>query len=80
MSRHYRRTVPKVASLLCAVLALTATAAFAAPSNGTRANIYVDGSYHSVTNGISNYDGFDQFRDASGQPLPGWEQELRSPG
>jgi hypothetical protein len=42
-------------------------------------NIQVSGSYHSVTNGIPNYDGFDRFRDANGQPLPGWEQELSSP-
>jgi hypothetical protein len=43
-------------------------------------NIQVNGSYHSVTNGIPNYDGFDRFRDANGQPLPGWEEELSSPG
>jgi hypothetical protein len=43
-------------------------------------NIHVNGSYHSVTNGIPDYDGFDRFRDANGSPLPGWEQQLRSPG
>jgi hypothetical protein len=43
-------------------------------------NINVNGSYHSVTNGIPDYDGFDRFRDANGNPLPGWEQQLRSPG
>ena len=43
-------------------------------------NIHVNGSYHSVTNGIPDYDGFDRFRDANGNPLPGWEQQLRSPG
>ena len=40
----------------------------------------VDGRYHSVTNGIPNYDGFDRFRDQNGQPLPGWRQQLSSPG
>ena len=40
----------------------------------------VDGRYHSVTNGIANYDGFDRFRDLDGQPLPGWQQQLSSPG
>jgi hypothetical protein len=43
-------------------------------------HIHVNGSYHSVTNGIPNYDGFDRFRDANGRPLPGWEQELSSRG
>jgi hypothetical protein len=40
--------------------------------------IDVDGRYHSVTNGITDYDGFDRFRDPSGQPLPGWQQVLGS--
>ena len=40
----------------------------------------VNGRYHSVTNGIADYDGFDRFRDVNGQPLPGWQQLLASPG
>lgn len=42
--------------------------------------ITVDGRYHSVTNGIANYDGFDRFRDLNGQPLPGWQDVLSSRG
>jgi hypothetical protein len=79
MSQHHRWTLATAASLLCAVVSLS-PAAFAAPANSALANINVDDNYHSVTNGIANYDGFDRFRDASGEPLPGWEQELRSPG
>jgi hypothetical protein len=43
-------------------------------------NIHVNGSYHSVTNVIPDYDGFDRYRDPNGNPLRGWEQQLRSPG
>jgi len=44
------------------------------------ADIHASGTYRSVINGIPNYDGFDRFRDVNGNPLPGWEQELSSPG
>jgi hypothetical protein len=63
------------------VLSLRASGALAdEPACLAHPTIHVDGSYHSVTNGIADYDGFDRFRDAKGQPLPGWEPMLRSPG
>jgi hypothetical protein len=78
MSRFFR---------LAALSMLLASGGFLPLAGGAQAsslhglsNIDVGGGYHSVTNGIANYDGFDQFRDASGKPLPGWEEELRSPG
>jgi len=78
MSRFFRLTVFSLllASVGFLPFAARAHASFLRASSG----IYVGGDYHSVTNGIANYDGFDQFRDASGKPLAGWEQELRSPG
>jgi hypothetical protein len=87
MSNDCRRLRIVAASLFCGTLALATTAlvANAAPGNLASANaemrnVGVDGRYHSVTNGISDYDGFDRFRDSKGEPLPSWEQELRSPG
>jgi hypothetical protein len=87
MSHDYRRLRAVAASLFCGILSLATVAAFAdaapgnlAGANATMRNISVDGRYHSVTNGISDYDGFDRFRDTSGRPLPTWEQELGSPG
>ena len=74
MSRSFRLTA------LCAVLAASGFLSLAAGAHADSSHIYVDGGYHSVTNGIANYDGFDRFRDARGNPLPGWEQELSSPG
>jgi hypothetical protein len=41
---------------------------------------HVDGGFHSFENGISDYDGFDQFRDSTGHPLPGWDYLFNSPG
>jgi hypothetical protein len=41
---------------------------------------HVSRVYHSVTNGIPDYDGFDRFRDANGQPLPGWSRYCEAPG
>lgn len=78
MSRFFRLTALAVLLASGGVLPLAAGAR--AASLPDPSNIYVNGRYHSVTNGIANYDGFDQFRDARGNPLPGWEQELRSPG
>jgi hypothetical protein len=78
MSRSFRLTA------LCALLASSGFLALAAGARGSSvpgsSDIYVGGNYHSVTNGIANYDGFDQFRDASGNALPGWEQQLSSRG
>lgn len=69
------------ASLLGGILSLTATAEVANDGAGTgAANLHLGGRFHSVTSGIADYDGFDRFRDPAGQPLPGWEQQLRSPG
>ena len=78
MSRFFRLTA--LAVLLASGSFLSLAADARAASMPDSSNIYVNGRYHSVTNGIANYDGFDQFRDARGNPLPGWEQELRSPG
>lgn len=78
MSRFFRLTA--LAALLASGGFLSLAAGAWASSLPHSSNIYVNGTYHSVTNGIANYDGFDQFRDARGNPLPGWEQELRSPG
>lgn len=81
MSRHHRtRAAILPAASFAAMLALGIGAALAQPNVPQQSNVHVDGRYHSVTNGIANYDGFDQFRDPKGQPLPGWEQVLRSPG
>jgi hypothetical protein len=80
MSRHHRFAAFLTAPLFCGMISLAATAALADPPSNAAPSIHVSGIYHSVTNGIANYDGFDRFRDANGQPLPGWEQELRSPG
>ena len=78
MSRFSRPTALSAAALAAGfVFSFAAAAAQAAP---TTESIHVSGAYHSVTNGIPNYDGFDQFRDARGRPLPGWEELLRSPG
>jgi hypothetical protein len=60
-------------------LSFAAIAAQAAPV-ATASNIHVNGGYHSVTNGIPDYDGFDRFRDVNGNPLPGWEQVLGNAG
>ena len=78
MSRFFRLTA--LSMMLASGGFLTVAAGARASSLHDSSNIDVSGGYHSVTNGIANYDGFDQFRDASGEPLPGWEQELRSPG
>jgi hypothetical protein len=88
MSRYHRWTTSLAASVLCGIVSFTTMAARAdtlanhasASTTGAPVNIHVDGVYHSVTNGIADYDGFDRFRDASGHPLPGWQQELSSPG
>jgi hypothetical protein len=80
MSRHHRFAALLAAPLFCGVVSLAAPAVRADPSSAEVPNIHVTGIYHSVTNGIANYDGFDRFRDANGQPLPSWEQELRSAG
>ena len=75
MSPFHRLTAFSAVIAAVGFLSFTTTAARAAsmPDN-------VNGSYHSVTNGIPDYDGFDRFRDANGNPLPGWDQQLRSPG
>lgn len=72
---------------LCAVTALPIGSAFAETSATSKAApadarpaADTTGVFHSRVNGISNYDGFDQFRDASGRPLPGWEYLFVSPG
>jgi hypothetical protein len=77
MSRLHRLTAFSTVIAAVGFLSLTATGARAdvAPDN-----IHVNGTFHSVTNGIPDYDGFDRFRDANGNPLPGWEQQLRSLG
>jgi hypothetical protein len=77
MSRPRRWTIALAIVALQSVSTLAgASSAFAHDT----AAITVDGRYHSVTNGIANYDGFDRFRDLNGQPLPGWQQPLSSPG
>lgn len=66
-----------------ALLAATGFLSFATTAAQAEAkadNIHVDGRYHSVINGIPDYDGFDRFRDVNGDQLPGWEQELGSHG
>lgn len=76
MSRSHHRARALAIVALQSMLALGGTAiAFA---HDTAIN--VDGRYHSVTNGITDYDGFDRFRDPSGQPLPGWQQILSNRG
>jgi len=79
MSQFHRLTA--LSAILAAAGFLSfATTAAQADSMAHADSAHVTGSYHSVTNGISDYDGFDRFRDANGNPLPGWEQMLGSPG
>jgi hypothetical protein len=78
MARFFRLTALSV--LLASGGFLPLAAGTQARSLHDSSNIHVDGRYHAVTNGIANYDGFDRFRDARGNSLPGWEEELRSPG
>jgi hypothetical protein len=78
MSRSFRLTALSAALVSAGFLPVAGGAQ--ASSLHVSSTIYVGGGYHSVTNGIANYDGFDQFRDASGKPLAGWEEELRSAG
>ena len=78
MSRLQRLTAFRVVLTVTGFLSLSVTGAVAATPPASK--LHVDGSYHSATQGIANYDGFDRFRDAKGQPLPGWEYELSSPG
>ena len=79
MSRFHRSTAVIAMAFSVGLLSSLATGARADTVKEPN-NLFVDGSYHSVTDGIPNYDGFDRFRDTHGQPLPGWAQELRSPG
>jgi hypothetical protein len=79
MARFHRLTALGTVLMAACFLSFAAIGARADSMTNTD-NIQVNGSYHSVTNGISDYDGFDRFRDANGRPLPGWEQELSSPG
>lgn len=77
MSRSHRWTIALATVVLQSMTTLAgASSAFAHDDTA----IPVDGRYHSVTNGIADYDGFDRFRDASGRPLPGWQQMLSSRG
>jgi hypothetical protein len=76
MSRTHRWTVV----LATIALQSVATLADASSAFAHDAGINVDGRYHSVTNGIADYDCFDRFRDRSGQPLPGWQQMLSNKG
>jgi hypothetical protein len=76
MSRSHRWTI----ALATVVLQSVSTLAGASSAFAHDSAIAVDGSYHSVTNGIANYDGFDRFRDRNGQPLPAWQQVLSSRG
>jgi hypothetical protein len=77
MSRSHRLALALAIVALQGVSTLAgASTAFAHDASA----VMVDGRYHSVTNGIANYDGFDRFRDLNGQPLPGWQQLLSSPG
>jgi hypothetical protein len=76
MSRSHRWTIAVVTiALQSTPVLMGASSAFAHDAAAT-----VDGRYHSVTNGIADYDGFDRFRDVNGEPLPGWRQMLGSPG
>ncbi len=61
------------------LLSFAMTAAQAVPLTSA-STVHVNGGYHSVTNGIPDYDGFDRFRDVNGNPLPGWEQALGNAG
>jgi hypothetical protein len=78
MSRFHRLNALGAAAVALSFSFFNASAH--ADSMAKADGIQVSGVYHSVTNGIPDYDGFDRFRDANGQPLPGWEQMLRSPG
>ena len=61
------------ATLLGASTLLPLASAVADPAPDTVNNA-------TVSNGSTgNYDGFDQFRDATGRPLPGWEYLFYSP-
>ncbi len=68
---------PATAWALAALLGIAIVApvadAVADPAPNTQNNA-------TVSNGpVSNYDGFDRFRDATGRPLPGWEYLFYSP-
>ena len=78
MARFFRLTALSVVLASGGFLPLAAGAQARALHDSS--NIHVGGAYHSVTNGIANYDGFDRFRDPHGKPLPAWEEEVRSPG
>jgi len=87
MTKYSNKTA-FIFTLLLSTVAMPMTAALADASqndanNATVKNasaVHVDGSFHSVKNGISDYDGFDRFRDSTGRPLPGWEYLFNSPG
>ena len=86
MTNHTSKTAFLFASLL-GMVALPIASALADTSQnandttvGNRPTVHVDGSFHSVKNGISDYDGFDRFRDSTGRPLPGWDYLFNSPG
>lgn len=77
---RFHRSTAMIATMVSVGLLSSLTTGARADTVQEWNDLFVNGSYHSVTDGIPNYDGFDRFRDAHGQPLPGWEQELRSPG
>ena len=87
MTNHSCKTAFLFASLL-AIVALPIASALAESSQnaatntavGNRSTVQGDGSFHSLKNGISDYDGFDRFRDSTGRPLPGWEYLFNVPG
>ena len=79
MSRFHRLNAFGAILAATGFLSFAAAAAQAAPL-ANASNIHGNGSYHSVTNGIPDYDGFDRFRDVNGNPLPGWEQVLGNAG
>jgi len=87
MTERSNKAAFVLATLLCAgALPISATLAgtsqTASPTTmiGNDSRAQVDGRYHSLKNGIGNYDGFDRFRDPTGRPLPGWEFLFYSPG
>lgn len=77
---RFHRSTAMIATMVSVGLLSSLTTGARADTVREANNLFVDGGYHSVIGGIPNYDGFDRFRDPQGQPLPGWEQELRSPG
>jgi hypothetical protein len=87
MTKHFSTTA-FIFTLLLGTAAIPMTAALADTSQndinnatvGNASTVHVDGSFHSVKNGISDYDGFDRFRDSTGRPLPGWAYLFNSPG